>query len=109
MHFEERCSVGLPMPFQVMGVLLCGNVLSPTRPQGRESCAKSLVLGSQGGLCMVLFAQLVEGKDFVGGILWGAQKLNHPKGKVPQGTPLLAASPLRSPRGPAWYFIGMDI
>lgn len=39
---------------------------------GREPCAKSLVLGTQGGLCVVLFAHLVVGKDYTLGHFVGS-------------------------------------
>lgn len=38
---------------------------------GREPCAKSLILGTQCGLCVILFAHLVVGKDYTLGLFVG--------------------------------------
>lgn len=40
--------------------------------RGREPCAKSLIWGTQGSLCVVLFAHLVVGKDYTLGHFVGS-------------------------------------
>lgn len=109
-HFEERCSVWPLLPFQVIGVLLCGSVL-PTRPQWGGSLVLRVWFWGPKVACVCgPVCSLGSGKGLHPGAFCGEHRnwvlLKTECPRVPHHWP----PPLRlSPRGPARSFIGIDI